>query len=238
MRITLIGHGKTGKKIEEIGIQRGHEFPIIITSSNSNSITTEELSKCDVAIDFSSPEIALENIDKCFEANLPIVVGTTGWHDKYEDVRNKCLDKNQTLFFASNFSIGANIMFNINEKLATLMNQQNGYNVEMSEVHHIHKKDHPSGTAITIANGVLDNFNSKSKWTLEENGNPNELMIHSRREGDVKGIHGVKYISDVDTLELIHNVSDRAAFALGSVIAAEWVSEKKGVFGMKDLLNQ
>ena len=128
-------------------------------------------------------------------------------------------------------------MFNINEKLASLMNQQTDYTVEMSEVHHIHKKDHPSGTAITIANGVIDNFKKKKNWTLEENGNAEELMIHSSREGDVKGIHGVKYISDVDTLEITHNVSDRAAFALGSVIAAEWVAGKKGVFGMKDLLD-
>ena len=128
-------------------------------------------------------------------------------------------------------------MFSINEKLAAMMNNQLDYNVEMNEVHHIHKKDHPSGTAITIANGVTDNLKRKKSWTLEENGNAEELMIHSRREGDVKGIHGVKYTSSVDTLELIHNVSDRAAFALGSVIAAEWVAGKKGVFGMKDLLD-
>ncbi|MCH7535000.1 MAG: 4-hydroxy-tetrahydrodipicolinate reductase [Bacteroidetes bacterium] len=238
MKIALFGHGKTGKKIEEIGLGRGHEFPFIITSVNSNEISQGDLGSCDVAIDFSNTKSVLSNIKKCFEVNLPIVIGTTGWHEQYEEVKLTCIENNNSLFFASNFSIGANIMFNLNEKLASLMDHQKDYDVEITEVHHLDKKDHPSGTAITIAKGIIENLERKHSWTLEEPAGNNELIIHSGREGDVKGIHSVKYSSDIDTVELKHNVTDRAAFALGSLVAAEWLVNRTGIFGMEDLLNQ
>lgn len=245
MKIALIGYGKMGKTIEEIALQKKHTVVLTVDEHNANSFTAEELSKADVAIEFTRPEAAFGNIMKCFDANVPVVSGTTGWIDRMEEVKKICLQKNQTFFYASNYSIGVNIFFEVNKKLAALMNNQPEYNeILINEIHHLQKLDAPSGTAISLAQQILEKVNRLKSWSnysSSENKPPvkkdEELPIFSSREGEVPGTHIVKYFSHEDEIEIIHKAFSRKGFAAGAVLAAEWIKDRKGVFGMKDLLN-
>ncbi|MBN8702384.1 MAG: 4-hydroxy-tetrahydrodipicolinate reductase [Bacteroidetes bacterium] len=238
MKIALLGYGKMGKTIEQLAIARKHEIVLKIDESNSETLSNEALKTVDVAIEFSTPQSVLKNIYKCFEASIPIVVGTTGWYADFENVVNKCNAKQQSLFHATNFSIGVNIFFKVNEYLAQLMNKYDAYDVSIEEIHHIHKLDSPSGTGITTAEQILKNIHRKDKWVEgETTSNPNELLINSVREGETPGTHIVKYTSAIDAIELKHIAHNRTGFALGAVLAAEWIRGKKGVFTMSDLMN-
>lgn len=238
MNIALIGYGKMGKEIEQIALSRGHKIVLKVDINNAASFTTDELKKADAAIEFSTPETAVDNIYKCFEAGVPIIVGTTGWLNKLDEVKQKCADKKQGLFYASNYSIGVNLFFKLNEYLAKLMNSYPDYNVTMEEIHHIHKLDSPSGTAISLANQVLERLDVKQKWVNTTTQNKNELGIISKRIDEVPGTHTVTYGSAVDEISITHLAHNRKGFALGAVIAAEWMKNKKGVFGMNDLMGR
>jgi 4-hydroxy-tetrahydrodipicolinate reductase len=192
MKIALLGYGKMGKEIEAIALQRGHTIVLKVTSTSTFSI--EEIKKADVAIEFSTPHTVISNIKKCFEAQVPIVVGTTGWYDSFKEIENECQQKNGALFHATNFSLGVNLFFKVNSYLAELMNKYDSYNVEMEEIHHIHKLDKPSGTAISLANQVLDKIERKKQWSITDN-NPETLFIKDVREGEVPGTHIIKYTS-------------------------------------------
>jgi len=237
MNIALIGYGKMGKEIEQIAISRGHTIVLKVDISNANSYSIDELRKADVAVEFSTPEAVINNIYKCFDANVPAIVGTTGWLDQLEDVKKNCSDKNQTLFYTSNYSIGVNLFFKVNEYLAKLMNNNPDYRVSMEEIHHVHKIDAPSGTAISLANQIIENNTQKQKWVNAISDDKNELEIISKRIDEVPGTHTVTYSSAVDEISITHIAHNRKGFALGAVIAAEWVKDKKGIFGMNDLLN-
>lgn len=237
MNIALIGYGKMGKEIEQIALSRGHVVVLKVDKDNAETYSVEELSKADVAIEFSIPESAVGNIYKCFEANVPVVVGTTGWLNKLNQVQAKCVDNNQALFYASNYSIGVNLFFKLNEYLAKLMNAYPEYNVAMEEIHHVHKLDSPSGTAISLAQQVIEGVKAKEKWVNEPTENKNELGIISKRIDEVPGTHTITYSSDVDEISITHIAHNRKGFALGAVIAAEWLAGKKGIYGMNDLMS-
>jgi 4-hydroxy-tetrahydrodipicolinate reductase len=237
MNIALIGYGKMGKEIEQIALSRGHNIVLKVDASNASTYTLTELKMADVAIEFSTPEAAISNIYKCFEANVPVVVGTTGWLSKLEEVKQKCIAQDQTLFYASNYSIGVNLFFKLNEYLAKLMNNYPNYNVSMEETHHVHKLDAPSGTAISLANQVIEQLAEKQKWVNEASANKSELAIISIRIDEVPGTHTVTYNSSVDEISITHIAHNRKGFALGAVVAAEWVKDKKGILGMNDLMN-
>jgi 4-hydroxy-tetrahydrodipicolinate reductase len=236
MNIALIGYGKMGKEIEQIAISHGHTITLKVDVTNASTYTIDDLKKADVAIEFSTPESAIQNIYKCFDAGVPVVVGTTGWMNKLDEVKQKCAAQKQSLFYASNYSIGVNLFFKLNEYFAKLMNNYPAYNVSMEEIHHVHKLDAPSGTAISLANQVLENIQSKQKWVNDKSENPNELEIVSKRIDEVPGTHTVTYSSEVDEISMTHIAHSRKGFALGAVIAAEWIKGKKGVFGMNDLM--
>lgn len=236
MNIALIGYGKMGKEIEQIAISRGHAIVLKVDITNASSYSIDELKKADVAIEFSTPEAVISNIYKCFESNVPVVVGTTGWLKQLDEVKQKCSNKKQTLFYASNYSIGVNLFFKANEYLAKLMNAYPDYNISMEEIHHVHKLDSPSGTAISLANQIIENNDLKKKWVNNLTENKNELGIVSKRIDEVPGTHTVTYSSDVDEISMTHIAHSRKGFALGAVIAAEWVKGKKGIYGMNDLL--
>jgi 4-hydroxy-tetrahydrodipicolinate reductase len=237
MNIALIGYGKMGKEIEKIALSRGHSIVLKVDKDNADTYTLDELKKADAVIEFSVPHSAVDNIYKCFSAGVPVVVGTTGWIDKLAEVKEKCANSNQALFYASNYSIGVNLFFKLNEYLAKLMNTYPDYNVTMEEVHHVHKLDAPSGTAITLANQVIEQISDKTKWVNELTSNKNELGIVSKRIDEVPGTHTITYSSEVDDISITHLAHNRKGFALGAVIAAEWIVGKKGVFGMNDMLN-
>lgn len=237
MNIALIGYGKMGKEIEKIAISRGHQIKLIIDIDNQHELTPVNLKKCDVAIEFTIPHNAVKNYQVCFEAGIPVVSGTTGWLDKKEEVLKMCAEKNGTFFYGSNFSVGVNLFFALNRKLAELMAPYNEYNVEMTEVHHIHKLDAPSGTAISLAEDILELFPGKTTWVNDKVPANNELNIKSEREGEVPGIHTIKYESDVDFIEITHSTKSRKGLAFGAVLAAEYSVGKKGILNMKDLLN-
>lgn len=239
MNIAIIGYGKMGKAIEQIAKARGHQISAIIDSPEFN---IDELKNADVAIEFTQPEAAYGNIKKCIEAKIPVVVGTTGWYDKYDELKELVTNSSSALFTATNFSIGVNILFHLNKKLANIMNQFNEYEVSMNETHHIHKLDHPSGTAVTLAEGIIDNLDRKKKYIGLLEGQKMDitafdLQIVSKRENEVPGYHQINYESEIDEITISHNAKNRKGFAIGSVIAAEWVHGKQGVFGMQDLLN-
>ena len=236
MNIALLGYGKMGKEIEAIALQRGHTITLKVDESNAATFSLNDLKKADVAIEFSTPHTVLQNIKKCFEAQVPIVVGTTGWYDEFEMIQELCLQKNAALFHATNFSLGVNLFFKLNTYLAELMNKYDSYNVEMEEIHHIHKLDKPSGTAITLANQILEKTERKKNWSITDT-NPETLFIKDVREGEVPGTHIIKYTSAVDDIEIMHKAHNRKGFALGAVLAAEYINGKKGIFTMKDLLN-
>lgn len=231
MKIALLGYGKMGQTIERIAIERGHE--IVLKKDEFN--TYDGLSDADVAIDFSIPSVAVENISSCFHANVPVISGTTGWLAHYEEMVALCVAKKGAFISSSNFSLGVNIFFEINAYLAKIMSKFDSYKVQMEEIHHTQKIDAPSGTAISLAKGVIEN-STYSNWTLE-NPNPNEILIKSLRIGDVPGTHTVTYKSVVDDIEIKHTAHNRDGFALGAVIAAEWIVGKQGVFSMKDVLD-
>ncbi|WPO79390.1 4-hydroxy-tetrahydrodipicolinate reductase [Flavobacterium sp. KACC 22761] len=231
MKIALLGYGKMGKVIERIALERGHE--IILKKDEFN--TYEGLSDADVAIDFSVPTAAVDNISNCFHANVPVVSGTTGWLEHYDEMITLCNEKKGGFISSSNFSLGVNIFFGLNEYLAKIMNQFDSYKVTMEEIHHIHKLDAPSGTAISLAQGVIQNSNYE-KWTLDE-AKSNEIRIEAKRIGEVPGTHTVNYDSAIDSIEIKHTAHNREGFALGAVIAAEWLAGKTGIYTMKDVLN-
>lgn len=244
MNIVLLGYGKMGKLIERFALQRGHQIHLIVDENNREAIGATDLQGADMAIDFSRPEAALANIDLCFEADIPIVVGTTGWYDGLPDIRKKCMAGNKALLYGSNFSIGVNVFFHINRLLAAVMKPYKQYDVQVEEIHHTQKLDAPSGTAITIAEGIIAHSDSKSEWINNLIGEgeeripkPNQLLIESHRIDDVPGTHTVLYSSEVDQIEFKHTAHSRAGFALGAVIAAEWLQDKRGFYQVTEMFN-
>lgn len=236
MRIALIGYGKMGKTIERIAVERGHTIAAIIDVSNKEDIKNLNGNIADVAIEFSQPESAFANISHCIENNLPVVSGTTGWITKKPVLDELCRQNNGSFFYASNYSIGVNIFFHLNKILAGLMKKFPDYQVNMEEIHHTEKKDAPSGTAITLAEGVLSNYPGKVKWVNDPTENLDELEIVSKRIDQVAGTHTVFYNSPIDTIEIKHTAHSREGFAQGAVMAAEWTAVRKGVHSMNDLL--
>ena len=226
-----------GKEIEKIAVSRGHQIKLIIDINNPHDLTVENLRKCDVAIEFTIPDSAVKNYNICFEAGIPVVSGTTGWLDKKDEVYNKCNETNGTFFYGSNFSLGVNLFFELNRKLAELMANRTEYNVEITEVHHSQKLDAPSGTAISLAEDILEKLPGKTSWVNDKTPAENELNIKSERRGEVPGIHTIKYESEVDCIEIIHNSKSRKGLAFGAVLAAEYCIGHKGILKMKDLLN-
>ncbi len=236
MKIALIGYGKMGHAIEEIALQRGHEIVLRITDENLGDFTKENIQRGDVAIEFTNPHSAVENILFCLNENVPVVCGTTGWLDQLKIVEEKCKELNGAFLYASNFSVGVNIFFELNKKLATLLKPHPSYNVSVEEVHHTQKKDAPSGTAITLAEHIIHTLPLKNKWVNTETQNENELSIISKRIDEVPGTHSVKYSSSVDDIEIIHTAHNRKGFAEGAVLAAEFIVGKKGIYSMKEVL--
>jgi 4-hydroxy-tetrahydrodipicolinate reductase len=235
MKIALIGYGKMGREIEKIAVQRNHSIDIIIDIDNIEDIKSEKFKSCDVAIEFSIPSAVLKNIYSCFEAGVPMVTGTTGWNDHYGEINDLCKEGGHALFHASNFSIGVNLFFAINEFTANLFNNFPEYDVKMSESHHIHKLDAPSGTAISLAEILMNKLERKKSWSLDEKTDEN-IQIEAIREGEITGIHEISYESDMDFIELKHHAKTRKGFALGAVLAAEFIYNKTGIFTMRDLL--
>lgn len=244
MNIVLLGYGKMGQLIEKFALKRGHEVTLIVDENNRESVRPEDLQDADVAIDFSTPNAALSNIALCFDANLPIVVGTTGWYEHLDEVRANCQSNQQSLLYGSNFSIGVNIFFHVNRLLAKAIAPYKQYDVQVEEIHHIHKLDAPSGTAITIAEGIIENNDSKTSWVNELVGSTeelipkkDELLIESLRIEEVPGTHTVLYSSEVDQIEFKHTAHNRDGFALGAVVAAEWLKGKKGFYQVTDIFD-
>jgi len=237
MNIALIGYGKMGKEIEKIAVSRGHKINLIIDINNPHDLTLENLQKCDVAIEFTIPQSAVKNYKTCFESLVPVISGTTGWLDRKAEVLKMCTDLNGTFLYASNFSVGVNLFFELNRKLAELMASRTEYDVEMTEVHHTQKLDAPSGTAISLAEDLIEILPEKTNWVNDTIPQNNELNIKSERRGEIPGIHTIKYKSDVDFIEITHSVESRKGLAFGAVVAAEYCQNHNGILSMKDVLN-
>lgn len=244
MKIALLGYGKMGQIIDQLATDRGHEIVLKIDENSVDDLTIENLKKADVAIDFSTPETVLNHIQQCFDANIPIVVGTTGWYGKLQEVKNSCDAGNKTLLYASNFSIGVNVFFHINKVLAKVMNRYSQYDVQLEEIHHLAKLDSPSGTAMTLAEDIIDELDRKNEWVNELVGHDKELilthdqlLIESHRIEAVPGTHTVIYSSEVDEIEMKHTAHSRAGFALGAVLAAEWLQNRRGFFSVSDMFD-
>ena len=238
MKIALLGYGKMGREIEAIATERGHSITHRITSQNRAGLTAKALEESDVAIEFSRPENAVANLLLCFEAGIPVVTGTTGWYDRMEKVQEACREKNGALVYATNFSVGVNIFFKLNQLLARVMKQYKQYEPSILEIHHTQKLDAPSGTAITLAEGIIAESDEKKEWVNEKNTDPSILEVISQRIDQVPGTHEITYHSSIDDISIKHTAHNRKGFALGAVIAAEWVREdKKGVYTMPDVLN-
>ena len=236
MKIALIGYGKMGKEIEQIATTRGHEIVSIIDLNNQEDFNSDAFRSADVAIEFTSPASAYNNYMKAFAAGVKVVSGSTGWMGEHGDeIRELCTTGGKTLFWASNFSLGVAIFSAVNKYLAHIMNQFPAYDVSMTETHHVHKLDAPSGTAITLAEGILDNIDRKDRWVKEEAHTADELPIHSIREGEVFGIHSIRYDSVADSITITHDAKNRKGFALGAVLAAEYTHDHEGMLGMNDL---
>ncbi|TLU94922.1 4-hydroxy-tetrahydrodipicolinate reductase [Dyadobacter sediminis] len=235
MRILLLGYGKMGRTIEKIALERGHTIVGRIDLGNRAEMDVLKTADVDAAIEFSSPEAAFENITYCLKKGWPVVSGTTGWLEHRAEIERLCKEQNGAFFYASNYSIGVNLFFRLNRQLARLMNGH-AYQSSMTEIHHIHKLDAPSGTAITLAEGVIAETESLDGWKLAPDEEEGYLQITSLREGEVPGTHIVRYESEVDTIEITHTANSRAGFALGAVVSAEWLPGREGVFGMDDLL--
>jgi 4-hydroxy-tetrahydrodipicolinate reductase len=233
MKIALLGYGRMGKEIEKIALQRGHEIVLKIEEKQAYDITL-----ADVAIDFSIPSAAFENISNCFENGVPVISGTTGWLDKYEEAVDICNQHKGSFIYASNFSLGVNLFFELNRQLATMMKAWQDYDISIEEIHHTKKLDAPSGTAITLAEGIIEHT-SKEGWELNEHQeiNENTLPITAKRIPEVPGTHSIAYDSEIDSIEIKHTAHNRKGFALGAVVAAEWIVGKTGVYTMKDVLN-
>lgn len=236
MNIALIGYGKMGKAIEKIALDRGHNVLLKIDIDSLNDFTKENLQVCDVAIEFTGPHSAVKNIIVCLDAGLPVVSGSTGWLDHWNEIKKKCASENGAMIYASNYSVGVNIFFELNKKLAQLMNTHADYNVSMEEIHHTEKKDAPSGTAITLAEQIIENLDRKKQWVNHSNIKPEEFSIISERIDPAPGTHKIKYSSAIDDIEIIHTAHNRTGFATGAVLAAEFLKNKKGIFTMKDVL--
>jgi 4-hydroxy-tetrahydrodipicolinate reductase len=237
MKIALIGYGKMGQMIEGVAEERGHQIILKVNIDNTGDFTKGNISQADVAIEFTGPASAFDNVKACIDFGVPVVSGSTGWNDKLAEVKQYCLQKNGAFLHASNFSVGVNIFFQINKLLATLMASQPGYEVMLKEVHHTQKLDAPSGTAVTLAEQVLDKIGRKKYWVNNASQNDDELSIISERNDHAPGTHYVTYSSSIDDIEIIHTAHNRKGFALGAVLAAEFIVNKKGIFGMDDVLH-
>jgi len=246
MKIALLGYGKMGKIIEKIATDRKHEIVLKIDFDNLHELTPENLKQADVAIEFTTPSSVISNINVCFEAGVPVVVGTTGWYDKLDEIKQQCEVGSHTLLYATNFSVGVNIFFHINKVLARLMNNYPYYEVQVEEIHHTQKLDSPSGTAITIAEGIIENLDAKKNWAnvlvadgkdSDDNVGNSALLIESYRMDSVPGTHTVIYDSEVDSIEFKHTAHNRNGFALGAVLAAEWLNDNPGFHSINDMFN-
>ena len=237
MKIAILGYGKMGKAVEKAAIKNNHSIVLKIDETNIDELTVDNLKKADLAFEFSVPTTAFKNINLCFDANIPVVSGATGWLDKYDEVIDRCKKENKAFFYASNFSIGVNIFFKLNQYLSKIMNNFNEFDVEMSETHHIHKLDAPSGTAITLASDIIKNIEKKSSWVKDNSNSDSEISIKSFREGEVAGIHDIKYESEIEKIEIKHSSKSREGLAKGAILAAEFVVNKKGAYTMDNLLN-
>ncbi len=236
MKIALIGYGKMGKAIETIALEKGHQIVLKIDIDNASDLNQENISKADVAIEFTGPHSAFHNVMKCLELGVPVVCGSTGWLDNWEEAKNYCDKQQGSLLYASNYSIGVNLFFEINKYVAKLMSGHPDYDVVMEEIHHTQKKDAPSGTAITLAEQVLNFIKQKKQWVNEVSDNAADLSIISKRIDPAPGTHTIKYTSSVDDIEIIHTAHNRVGFAGGAVLAAEFLHNKKGIYNMKDVL--
>jgi 4-hydroxy-tetrahydrodipicolinate reductase len=246
MKIALLGYGKMGMAIEKIALAKGHEIVYKVTFENAYDFMPISLKNVDVAIDFSMPTAAVDNILKCFETNTPIVVGTTGWYEQFDEIKAKCLEENQSMIYSTNFSVGVNLFYKLNKILASMMANFDTYDVTLEEVHHTEKKDHPSGTALSLAEHIMAEIKTKThikerlnygKEQPSQSVKSHELLIESNREGDVTGLHKVKYESMIDSIEIIHDAKSRYGFAKGALMAAEWIVGKQGLYTMDDILN-
>ncbi|MCA6437183.1 MAG: 4-hydroxy-tetrahydrodipicolinate reductase [Bacteroidota bacterium] len=235
MNIALIGYGKMGKEIEKIALQRNHSIGLKINKTSAQTFSKKDLESIDVAIEFSTPETVLKNIGICFDAGTPVVVGTTGWYQHFKQIELNCHQKKAALFHATNYSVGVNLFMKVNAYLAQLMNNYPNYEVSMEEIHHIHKLDKPSGTAITLANQIIEKLDQKTGWSITERA-PDKLYINDIREGEVPGTHIIKYQSSIDDIEIMHKAHNRQGFALGAVIAAEFLKGKTGIYDMSHVI--
>lgn len=238
MNILLLGYGKMGKVIEQIALHRGHQIVGKIDVTNRHELETFSRDNVDAVIEFSAPEAAYENLKWCMKKGLPTVCGTTGWLHHRPEIEQLCQENGAAFFYASNYSIGVNLFFRLNKYLAKLIAPYPQYGVHTTEIHHIHKLDAPSGTAITLAEGLLEHLPAKTEWANRADVAENQIPIVSLREGEVPGTHIIRYDSDVDSIEIQHVAHSRQGFALGAVVAAEWLSPRTGVFGMDDLLGE
>lgn len=238
MKLAIIGTGKMGQAIEKMALLQGHEVVLKINEENRESLSNGDLKKADVAIEFTQPAAAVDNLYHCLEAGIPVVCGTTGWHNRIDEVSNQFQQKNGTLFHASNFSVGVNIMFELNKVLAGWMQQHPDYHVSISEIHHTHKLDKPSGTAVTLAQGIIDKNNGTEEWHLsdEQNSNTKSIAIEALREEGIVGDHTVEWKSPIDRISIRHEAFSRDGFASGALLAAKWIIGRKGVFTMNDIL--
>ncbi|WP_344823723.1 4-hydroxy-tetrahydrodipicolinate reductase [Rurimicrobium arvi] len=236
MKIALVGYGKMGKAIERIALSRGHEIVLRISSQNRQLLFSETIKEADVVIEMTNPEAAFDNVKACLDAGVSVVCGSTGWNNEVPAAKQLAEEKGVAFLQTSNFSIGVNVFFSINEVLADIMNKYPEYEVSMEEVHHIHKKDKPSGTAITLAERIIAHLDRKKRWEESQPGAAEVLSIHPVREDEAPGTHSVKYSSAIDDIELIHTAHNRDGFAQGAVVAAEFIAGKKGVYTMRDVL--
>jgi len=236
MNIALIGYGKMGKAIEEIALQRGHKIVLKVDDDNLADFTKENVGKADVAIEFTGPHSAYNNVKGIIEFGTPVVSGSTGWTDRIDEINRLCKERNGSFLYASNFSVGVNIFFELNKRLASLMASHNEYAIIMEEIHHTQKKDAPSGTAISLAEQIMEQLPQKKKWVNQNSEKEDELSIISKREDPAPGTHRIKYTSPIDDIEITHTAHNRKGFALGAVVGAEFIRNKKGIFTMKEVL--
>jgi 4-hydroxy-tetrahydrodipicolinate reductase len=238
MNIAIIGYGKMGEQVEKAARERKHKIVAYIDNEKDWSKQADKLKEADAAIDFSTPSVVIENIYRCFDQNLPVIVGTTGWHKQLEMVKTKCLAENQSLIYAANFSLGVNLFFALNKALAKIMNGYDAFDVSIEEIHHTEKKDSPSGTSIVLANDIIEHLSKKETWTNELNNNVSELSIKSERIKNNVGTHIVTYSSPRDIIQITHKSLSRKSFATGAVSAAEWLQGKKGFFSINDMMGE
>ena len=237
MKVAILGYGKMGQIIEKIALERGHNILLKINLNNIDELNIENLKKADVVIDFSTPESAKSNITLSIDANKPIISGTTGWLNDFKEIKDYCIKNNGTFLYASNFSLGVNLFFELNKNLAKLMKKHKQYQINLTEIHHSEKLDAPSGTAISLAEQIISESDIKNKWTINSENSDEELKIDAQRKGNITGTHSVNYKSETDSILIKHEAHSRDGFALGAIIAAEWIINKKGVFRMHDVIS-